>query len=238
MEHSRTEKLSVWIIGAGIAAGLACAGYFVRSGIVRFKAMEQKVAVRGLAERIVESDEASWVISYSAAANEMTELNQRVQSTQKAFVEFLKKQRIPEDEIAKQPVEVTDRLAADYGNTKGIRFTARGQIIIASRNVSRLKEASQRTDELVRAGVIFTNSTLRYYFTSLNSIKPAMLEEATKNAREAATRFAETAGTHVGRIKRATQGLFSIDSPHDSYDNGTSQKKKVRVVTEVEFYLE
>ena len=74
---------------------------------------------------------------------------------------------------------------------------------------------------------------IRYEYTSLNSIKPEMIGEATKNARAAAEQFANDSGSKVGKIRTATQGWFSINDA----TVGLEQKKNVRVVTTVEFIL-
>ena len=51
---------------------------------------------------------------------------------------------------------------------------------------------------------------MQYTFTDLNSIKPAMIEEATKKAKEVAEKFAKDSNSKVGKIKSAYQGLFTI----------------------------
>ena len=61
-----------------------------------------------------------------------------------------------------------------------------------------------------------------------------MIEEATRNAREAAEKFAKDSDSKLGKIKTAQQGLFTIED-RDSY---TPYIKKVRVVTTVDFFLE
>src|SRR3546814_17181337 len=78
-----------------------------------------------------------------------------------------------------------------------------------------------------------------YSFTKLNDIKPAMVAEATKDARKAAEQFAQDSGTGVGGIKSATQGYFSIGARDgDDMGNGAdSPYKKVRVVTTVDFQI-
>ena len=60
-----------------------------------------------------------------------------------------------------------------------------------------------------------------------------MIEEATKNAREVALKFAEDSDSKLGKIKQASQGLFSIQPR----DNSTPYIKKVRVVSTIEYYL-
>ncbi|MDE5627764.1 MAG: hypothetical protein K2I58_07395, partial [Candidatus Amulumruptor sp.] len=77
-------------------------------------------------------------------------------------------------------------------------------------------------------------NTISYEFTGLNDIKPAMIAEATKNAREAAQKFSDDSDSQLGKIKNARQGQFSIDD-RDAY---TPYIKTVRVVTSLTYYLE
>ena len=60
-----------------------------------------------------------------------------------------------------------------------------------------------------------------------------MIAEATENARTAAEQFARDSNSKVGKIKKATQGLFSIEDAAP----GLEEKKNVRVVTTVEYLL-
>jgi len=60
-----------------------------------------------------------------------------------------------------------------------------------------------------------------------------MIEEATRNARAAADKFAHDSNSELGKIKSASQGLFSISDR----DDNTPSIKTIRVVTTVEYYL-
>ena len=60
-----------------------------------------------------------------------------------------------------------------------------------------------------------------------------MIEEATKNARAAAEKFAKDSGSKLGKIKSASQGQFTI---YDR-DANTPYIKNVRVVTTITYYL-
>ena len=72
-----------------------------------------------------------------------------------------------------------------------------------------------------------------YMFTKLNDLKPAMIEEATKNARAVAEKFAQDSKSKLGKIKSASQGQFSIENR----DSSTPHIKRVRVVSTIEYYL-
>lgn len=61
-----------------------------------------------------------------------------------------------------------------------------------------------------------------------------MIEEATKNARQAAEKFAKDSDSKLGKIRHANQGQFSISDR----DANTPYIKKVRVVTTIDYSLE
>ena len=59
-----------------------------------------------------------------------------------------------------------------------------------------------------------------------------MIEEATRNAREAADKFAKDSGSDLGKIRQATRGVFSIED-RDQY---SPYIKNVGVVTSVSYF--
>lgn len=73
----------------------------------------------------------------------------------------------------------------------------------------------------------------QFLFTSLNAIKPEMIEAATKSAREAAEKFAKDSGSKAGKIRSASQGRFEITDR----DANSPDRKQVRVVRKVGYYL-
>ena len=77
------------------------------------------------------------------------------------------------------------------------------------------------------------HSQTEYIFTRLNEVKPEMIEEATRKAREVAEKFASDSQSKLGKIKNASQGQFSIYAR----DKNNPHIKKVRVVSTVQYYL-
>nr|BDT26986.1 SIMPL domain-containing protein [Bacteriovorax sp. HI3] len=221
-----------------VAFGVALGGFFIGNGIIQFKKLDRVVEVKGLSERVVDANEARWSLTYNVASDNMSDLNKKISDTQKTTLAFLEAEGFTKEEIIKDAGNITDKEAQEYGERKGARFVARGGFVVTSTKIDKLVAASQKTDELLSKGVALSGSRVSYYFTALNDIKPQMLEEATKNARAAAQSFAANAGAKVGDIKNASQGLFSIGSPINDYDADSSLKKKVRVVSQVIFYLD
>lgn len=95
----------------------------------------------------------------------------------------------------------------------------------------------EKQTQLMQQGIAVVagdyNYQTLYEFTDLNKVKPEMIAEATKNAREAANKFAEDSESRLGKIKTASQGQFSIED-RDQY---TPYIKRVRVVSSIQYYL-
>lgn len=83
-----------------------------------------------------------------------------------------------------------------------------------------------------------------YIFTKFNDIKPAMLEEAIRNARKSAEKFAVDSGNKLGFLRKANQGVFLISAADGSGEDANesianrSIRKKIRLVTTSEYSLQ
>ena len=113
----------------------------------------------------------------------------------------------------------------------------RSTITVYSKNVDMVRQAMSSVIELGKQGVAISGQNYQnqtqFNFSGLNDIKPQMIEEATRNARLVAERFAADSKSRLGKIKSARQGQFSILDR----DATTPHIKNVRVVSTVEYYL-
>ena len=241
------------LLGILLAAGLILGGLVLGSQIKATRLSDRYVTVRGLAERNVKSDLAIWCLGYKDAGDELLPLYSKSEADKKAILDFLSRQGIKPSEIEVGTVSVNDRQASEYGgpnNRIQKRYIIEQSITVRTGRVDIVASAAQKTMQLVQKGVVLgANNGPSYKFTGLNSIKPDMITEATRNARTAADRFASDSGSKVGSIRQATQGIFSIlaanagaDTGESSYGYGgnndeSSITKTVRVVTSVEYYL-
>lgn len=225
------------VTGLAIMTGLIVMGMFIMKGLKSIADRDQSVTVKGLAEREVLADKVVWPLPFKCVSNDMQQLYNEIETNNGIVVEFLKKGGITEDEIIISAPAVTDRLAQSYvpDNMK-FRYQAEAVITVTSTQVEKVIELMKEQISLMRQGVIISNEynyNTSFEYTSLNDIKPAMIEEATRNARAVAQKFAEDSGSSLGKIRQATQGQFSISS-----DETTPQIKNIRVVTTVKYALE
>lgn len=227
-----------WLASAGVlAAGIILGGYLLGNGLVRAREADRSVTVRGLAERDVTADLATWTIAYSATAPDLASAQAGVDKDANEIRAFFKEVGFPAEDL--QPTGVNVSQYSDNGIPK---FTVRQRMTLRSTDIKRAQTAVKRQFELVHRGVVLEEgSGMAYTFTRLNSIKPAMVAEATKDARASAEQFAKDSGTSVGTIKSATQGYFEINARDGDSGGGwgvsDTPYKKVRVVTTVDFYL-
>lgn len=223
-----------------LALGLVIGGFALRSGIVTFKDRDRQVSVKGLAEKEVKADKVTWPLVYKEIGNDPTEMYSRLTQKNATVVQFLKQGGIAEAEISVNPPMIEDRQADNYGNDLlNYRYKATSVITVTSGEVDKVRRLMARQAELMNRGVPliieqYGDHAVRYDFTSLNDVKPAMVEEATKNARATAEKFASDSGSKVGKINHASQGQFTIEDR----DATTPYIKKVRVVITMDYQLE
>lgn len=227
------------LLGLLVAAGLAALGYLLADGLLRFKGLDRTVSVKGLSEREVPADVAIWPIKFSETGNELGPLYAALQDKGKLVREFLLEAGFEEGEISLSAPALVDKKAQGYGDPRAVEFRYAGSatLTVYTPKVEKVRQAMQTLVELGKQGVVISGeeygATTEFVFTGLNEIKPAMIEEATKSAREVAEKFARDSQSRLGRIRTASQGLFSIQDR----DSNTPHIKRVRVVSTVEYYL-
>lgn len=228
-------NLSKIIPSALIAVAVVILGLTLKAGIDNIAYRDREVTVRGLAEREVKADLVTWPITYSLAGNDLMTIYQKVNTNNEIIVKFLTSNGIPREEISVNPPDTYDRASNRYGSDSfNYNYAISCTVTVTTRQVDKVRELLARQSDLLKEGIPFSNSYINYQFTGLNDIKPEMIAEATKNARAAAQQFAADSESHVGKIKTASQGQFSIN---DS-DSSTPFIKKVRVVSTIVYYLE
>lgn len=125
----------------------------------------------------------------------------------------LDQQGIQPSEIELGVVRVVDTQANEYGGGARAprRYIVEQPVTVRTSRVDQVAAAVQKTTVLLQKGIALHSNPgqgLTYKFTALNSIRPDMITEATRNARAAAGRFAADSGSKVGSIRQANQGVF------------------------------
>lgn len=234
-----TNKTASIFLALGIFCGLGLLGFLLGGAAVDVKLFDRSVTVKGLAEREIPADVVIWPIQFAVASNDLTQLYDKIEQQSAQISDFLQRKGIGLQAISSSTPAIIDKSAQPYGgdNDAQFRYTANQIVTVYSRNIELVRQVMVQLSELGKSGIALTaadySAQTEYLFTRLNDVKPQMVEEATNKAREVAEKFAKDSQSQLGKIKRATQGQFSISAR----DRNNPHIKKIRVVSTVEYYL-
>ena len=233
------NRIAALILGVSIAIGLALGGKFLADAAIAHKLLERTVTVKGLSQQEYPADIVIWPIKFTTANNNLAKLYQDVDAKAQLINQFLLDGGVEQSEISLAPPAINDKSAHQYGGGQRpeFRYTASQTVTVYSKNISQVRDMMSGLSQLGKKGIVFAtedyDARVDYLFTRLNEVKPDMIEEATNKARETALKFASDSQSTLGKIKRASQGQFSISNR----DKNNPHIKRVRVVSTVEYYL-
>ena len=187
----------LFIVAALImAVGIALAGWLAGRGLVESRLGHRTVVVKGFSERIVKADIGFLPIRFVASGPDLAIARERLETAERAVFQYLEDKGFGSDAREVQNIRVEDRITS-YNSASlpsESRFVLSEDVIVRSSDVAKLEATGRDIGNLVRSGVMLTsdqyNSGPVFLFTQLNDLKPEMLTEATKRARQAAEQFA------------------------------------------------
>lgn len=228
------------VLGLSLVLGLSIFGVQVGRAVRTGREFDRFLTVKGLSEREVKANLALWPIRISAAAESLDTLKSEMETNRTLVMAYLHDSGIDAADIKLGLPEVNDRLDERIQNDRPALPRYRGVVTmeVRSTNVDVVKKAIQGADTLLEKGVTLAadgyNDHTEFIFNAVNDVKPAMIQEATSNARASAEKFAQDSNSKVGRIRRATQGVIEIEDR----DAASPEWKLLRVVNTVDFFLE
>ncbi len=230
---------NAFLLGLFIFLGLSALGYLLGQAAIEYRLHDRSVTVKGLSEREYKADIVIWPIQFNKASNDLKQLYDAIDTTSSDIKHFLVEHGIAETDITFSTPAITDKIAQQYSNNRApeFRYSAFQTVTVYSHDIDTVRSVMGALSELGKKGIVFTgsgyDSQTEYLFTRLNDVKPEMIEETTRNARHVAEKFAADSDSQLGKIKRASQGQFSIYAR----DRNNPHIKKVRVVATVQYYL-
>ncbi len=230
----KTQRIEALII----AIALVVMGLLLKQGLAGFSGRERVVNVKGLSEIEVPADKVTWPLVYKEIGNNLQVLYEKIRRNNETLTTFLVSNGMDPEEISINAPEIIDMSADRYASSQvTYRYNVTSVVTVSSTKVDLVRKLIGDQGELLKQGIAIVGGDYMYQtvysFTGLNEIKPKMIEEATRNARAAAEKFAQDSESKLGKIKNASQGQFSITNR----DENTPYIKKVRVVTTINYYL-
>jgi len=216
------------------------------------------ISVIGLGTKDFVSDEILWSGSFTTTSMDIKTAYNKIVSDQKTVTDFFiskgfkpnefsfgavnfnKKYREIRNENSDNRISY-EQVFDGYQATQTITFSAKKNPDL----MKRIEEVSSKTSELVNSGIELSSNSIQYTYSDLPSLKQSLIEKATRDANERATKIVKTANGDLGKLKRASMGVFQItgqgSTEEDSYGgiNDTfSKNKTARITVRLEYELD
>lgn len=232
-----------------LATGFGLGSVAVANGLVRMQRTDREVTVRGVAQRDVTANRATWGVNYSRGAWSLAEALALVDRDTATIRAFLKSKGFADASTEPGSASISTVAETIKDQPTGrTSYTVSREIGFSTDDVTAVQQVEGGKDALAQQGLVVDGTHVSYEYTQLDRIKPNMIAAATKDARQAAEKFADDSGSSVGGIRSATQGYFSVsgreasggedDGSYGSGNTATSPEQRVRVVTTIAYYLD
>ena len=216
------------------------------------------ISVIGLGTKDFVSDEILWSANFTTKSMDIKEAYNKIIDDQKIVsdffiqkgfkatefsfgaIDFQKKFKSIRKEYADNTSEY-EQVFEGYIATQTITFSAKKNAEL----MKKIEAVSNKTSELINSGIELTSNTIQYTYSALPSLKQSLIENATKDANERASKIVNTANGKLGKLKRASMGVFQItgqgSTEEDSYGgiyDTYSKNKSARITVRLEYQLE
>ena len=129
------------ILGISLIISSVVIGLIGSNAVLEHKSMERSVTVKGLSEREYLADTVIWPIQFTAASNDLSEIYETMEASNKKVIAFLREKGIEPDEISSSAPSITDKSAQRYGSSQPaeFRYTATQAITVYSNKVEQVR---------------------------------------------------------------------------------------------------
>ncbi|MCL2290153.1 MAG: SIMPL domain-containing protein [Bacteroidetes bacterium] len=251
MENNHKVSIPV-ISGSAIFFGLLFLGFFIYKGLRTFSDKDRVVTVKGLAEMNMTATSSTINLDFSFSGDDLQSLIKQTENKKNAIISYLTNHGYSKNDIAIRNIDVYDRqIYYEYQWSDGKRVQVKvDRYSISQRLTISVNEVESTEDKASKINLDLISSNLtanvfaNYVFPELNTIKPQLIAESTRNARIAGEQFANDSKAKLGKIKTASQGQITIVGRYYYHDDGDSNApdepyiQKARVVSTIVFFLE
>jgi uncharacterized protein len=218
------------------------------------------ISVIGLGTKDFISDEILWSGSFTTNSMDIKEAYNKMVSDQKIVSNFFIDKGFKSNEFSFGAINFNKKFKEVRITNSGNEFDVKTEqlfdgyeasqtiIFSAKKNpelMKRIELVSSKTSELINSGIELSSNSIQYTYSNLPSLKQSLIEKATKDASERATKIVNTANGNLGKLKNANMGVFQItgqgSTENDSYGgiNDTySKNKTARITVRLEYELE
>lgn len=241
MEGRSNTWIGLTLLGICLAIGIIISSLLVAKTVEKVKIQNQRIQVKGFAEKIITSDLVVWQGRITTRSTDLVTAYSKLQKDLQKVLAYLEQKGINKEKVDVSSVTtiIQYQLTSEGITTNVIDGYVLDQTIsITSPNVSQVPQIANESTSLIEEGIEFASYAPQYFYTKLDDLKIQLIGEATKNAKMRAEQIASNSGSSVGELRYASQGVFQITpvnstdvSDYGMYDTSTIEKSIKAVVT-------
>ncbi len=242
------------IQSASLIVGLCLLGFFIFKGLKTFSDKDRIVTVKGLAEMNITANAASISVSFPISGDNLQEVVKQTDAKKNAIISYMKTVGYNQSEIQVSNLDISDKQKYYENEWQGNqqvkvkidRYIITQTLTIQSKDIKTTEDKAAKMKLDLVSKELTSNIATNYSFPELNSIKPKLIAESTKNARIAGEQFANDSQATLGKIKTASQGQITIAGKYQYDEEAATESdkpkepyiQKARVVSTIVFFLE
>ncbi len=223
------------IVALVTAIGIVLAACVLGNAFKNRNVADDTIAVVGLGTVDFESDEIIWQGSFQFKSMDPKEAYSKILIDKDKVKQFFIQKGFSESEIKFGGVNVnkvyrtvyiknesgyetrSESIFDGYVAVQNVSFTAKKQPEL----MSKIEKVADQTAELINSGIEFDGNRIQYTYSDLPSLKHALIEKATQDAKDRADKIISTGKGDRGKLKTASMGVFQItgvgSNEEDSY---------------------
>lgn len=239
-------------LGSLIIALAILVGIFMLAGAYKYKfRASENITVTGLAEKDFTSDQIVWTGNYSRKMMDLKSAYSLLKEDESKIRTYLKAKGVSDSELVFSAVAIDKDFTTKYdadGKQTGSEFTGynlKQNVTVDSRDINKVEKISREVTELIESGIEFNSSSPAYFYTKLSELKVDLLAKASADATQRAETIAKNAGSSLGKIKKATMGVFQITGQNSNEDysyggafNTSAKNKTASITVKIDFAVE
>jgi uncharacterized protein len=226
-----------------IALSVVIAAFLIGGAYTNKAKASDSISVTGLGEENFTSDLIVWKAAFSTKGDDLKQASSDLKHKREKIKSYLISKGVNASEIVFSSVNIQKLYSNTYDNYGNIQssyfsgYSLTQDVRIESKEVDKIEKISREITELINQDIELESFAPDYYYTQLAALKLKMIENATKDAKERASKIAENAGSSLGDLKNASMGVIQITAKNSAEDYSwggsfnTSSKLKTASIT-------
>lgn len=204
------------------------------------KSGDEAITVTGSAKRRITSDLVVWNAGVSRQSTQLSDAYKALSDDIPRIKQYLISKGVPENQMTISSISSVTLKGKDSDGNETNEITGYSlsqSIEVRSNEVQKIAQVAREATELINQGILIDSSAPKYYYTAIGDLKIEMLGEAAKDAKERASKIADSTGNSIGSVRSARMGVLQITaadstdvSDYGVYDTTTIDKDMTAVV--------